>query len=319
MFQWKEIANPGCNMRHRIIATVVLLITTCITYSAFAESKKKTEKVTAYGCDGSVLLLTMLDDKLQLQTDHGLLTVPIHKIQGIDLATRIPVEMRKRINAAILALGSKSFRQREMAEEMLLSLEERAVGALQRATKAIDAEVARRAKGILKKLHETMDEERLIVRKQDVIYTKDSKLVGELKSPYLRVKTRLFGEQKLNIGDLYQLEFGEGVVRATPGKVLSNPGTLVGHQTQIGKKFLFTVTGKTNGSLWGTNMYTTDSTLAAAAVHAGVLKANETGVVEVTIHASPPGFQGSTRNGVTSGAWGVYTAAYTVKKVKRRR
>lgn len=305
-------------MRYRKITTLSLLLTVLLANSAYPDSKKP-QKVTVYGCDGSVLPLVMLDEKLQLQTDHGLLTIPIHKIQGIDLATRIPVEMRKRINAAILALGSKSFRQREMAEEMLLNMEERAVGALQRATEAIDVEIARRAKGILNSLRETMDEERLLVRKQDVIYTKDSKFVGELKSTYLHVKTRIVGEQKLNIGDLYQIDFGEGVARVTPGKALPDPGSLTGHQRQIGKKFLFTVTGKANGSLWGTDIYTTDSTLAAAAVHAGLLKVNETGILQVTIHASPPNFQGSTRNGVTSGAWGVYTAAYSIKKIKRRR
>ena len=59
-------------------------------------------------------------------------------------------------------------------------------------------------------------------------------------------------------------------------------------------------------------MYTTDSQLATAAVHAGAVRAGQTGVVKVTMLASPPAFQGSSRNGVTSNPYGPYPAAYRV-------
>jgi hypothetical protein len=94
---------------------------------------------------------------------------------------------------------------------------------------------------------------------------------------------------------------------------LPNPGSLSSYSQKVGETFLFNVTGQTGGSIFGTGTYTTDSSLASAAVHAGVLKDGETGVVQVTIVESPNQFAGSTANGITSSSWGAYPAAYTVK------
>jgi HEAT repeat protein len=92
------------------------------------------------------------------------------------------------------------------------------------------------------------------------------------------------------------------------------PPNLLALQGQIGKTFRFKVTGAAAGALWGTDVYTTDSSIAAAAVHAGVLKVGKTGVVKVKIVAPPPQFQGSTRNGVVSAPWGPFTGAFKVSR-----
>jgi hypothetical protein len=91
------------------------------------------------------------------------------------------------------------------------------------------------------------------------------------------------------------------------------PGSMSAYNDKIGESFSFVVTGRAGGSVWGTGTYTTDSSLAAVAVHAGILKEGEKGVVTVTMVESPAQFEGSTANGVTSGAWGQYPAAYTVR------
>ena len=74
------------------------------------------------------------------------------------------------------------------------------------------------------------------------------------------------------------------------------------------------VTGAVQGSLWGTDTYTLDSTLALAAVHAGVVRPGQNGVVKVTILAPQAAFQGSQRNGVTSSHYGNYPGAYKIVK-----
>lgn len=96
-------------------------------------------------------------------------------------------------------------------------------------------------------------------------------------------------------------------------EALPNPGSLVSYGQKVGETFNFTVTGQTSGAVYGTGTYTTDSSLAAVAVHAGVLKEGQTGVVQVTIVAPPAQFAASSANGVTSSAWGSYPAAYTVR------
>jgi hypothetical protein len=66
------------------------------------------------------------------------------------------------------------------------------------------------------------------------------------------------------------------------------------------------VTGQVNGAVWGSEVYTLDSQFAVAAVHAGVVKAGETGTVRVEIVESPPNFAGSTKNGVTTQPWAAF-------------
>ncbi len=87
------------------------------------------------------------------------------------------------------------------------------------------------------------------------------------------------------------------------GDVQPAPSTMEAHRGRIGEAFLFSVTGSTAGPLWGTDVYTTDSAPAKAAVHAGVLRSGESGIVRVTIVERLPNYKGTTRNGVTSSPW----------------
>lgn len=98
------------------------------------------------------------------------------------------------------------------------------------------------------------------------------------------------------------------------GQAEADPGSLSAYASRKQGSFLFDVTGATSGSVWGTDLYTTDSRLAAAAVHAGVLRPGERGVVRVTLEPGQPSYAGSARNGVTSSAWGAYAVSYRVEK-----
>lgn len=82
-----------------------------------------------------------------------------------------------------------------------------------------------------------------------------------------------------------------------------------------GTTYYFRVTGVLEGSLWGTDVYTGDSSLALAAVHAGAVKLSETAVVRVTVMAPMNHYQGSARNGVTSHDYGRYGTSYRVDRV----
>jgi hypothetical protein len=82
-----------------------------------------------------------------------------------------------------------------------------------------------------------------------------------------------------------------------------------------GTTYYFRVTGASDGMVWGTDVYTGDSSLAAAAVHAGAVKAGETSVVRVTVMPPLPHYQGSFRNGITSHDYGSYGTAYRVDRL----
>jgi len=79
----------------------------------------------------------------------------------------------------------------------------------------------------------------------------------------------------------------------------------------------FRVTGRTSGSsVWGTDLYTLDSRLAVAAVHAGAATAGDEAVVKVTFAPGQSNYAGTTRSGVTTSSWGSYRMSYTVEAAK---
>jgi hypothetical protein len=98
------------------------------------------------------------------------------------------------------------------------------------------------------------------------------------------------------------------------GAAKPDPGSLVTYANKVGQSFLFEVTGAGSGVVWGSGPYTTDSALAAAAVHAGVLKVGEKGVVKVTILPGEASYPGSKRNGITSNSWARFDSSFKVEK-----
>ncbi len=94
--------------------------------------------------------------------------------------------------------------------------------------------------------------------------------------------------------------------------LFKDPGTLTAFTGLAGRTLAFEVTGSTTGAVWGTDLYTADSRLAVAAVHAGVLAPGQTGIVEVTIYPGQQRYNGSNQNGVRSNNWGSYHTSYRV-------
>jgi hypothetical protein len=281
------------------------------------DDKPKVEPgaVEVHFADNSVLKLKLRDDKVEIVTRYGKLIVPVADIQRIEFATRVSEADEKRIPVLIGNLGSTDFPTRDAASAELLKLAEKAYPALVEATKHKDPEVVRRATELVEKIRDSVPPENLEVRLNDVIQTADSKISGRITTTTLKANTTQFGEVTMKLLDIRSLNapgFGEPekeVATAEPA-----PQSLLPLQAQIGKTFSFTVTGANNGGVWGTDVYTLDSYLPSAAVHAGVLKVGQTGVVKVKIVASPPAFTGSTRNGVTSGAYMQFQGAYQILK-----
>jgi len=256
-----------------------------------------------------------MDTQLNLKTRYGDLQIPVSEIQRIEFAMRTPEEIVKQIDEAIQKLGSKQYQVRESATKQLIRLREKAYAAVVRAAKHTDLEIATRAKKVLQTLRDTIPEERLKGRESDVVYTADSKIAGRIVAESLTAHTAQFGELSVRLADLLSLGTPT-VAKAPPKDVLPDPGNLQTYRGQVGKTFFFRVTGAQpavrlwgnvamgGGSLWGTGIYTVDSTLALAAVHSGVLQAGQTGIMRVKIVGPQPAFQGSTQNGITSAPWG---------------
>ena len=264
--------------------------------------------------DDSVVKLTLLEGQVEYMTPHGKLMIPVADIRKVELGLRIPEDVASSIQAAAADLGSSQFRKREEAAALLLKHREKSYPTLKLAARSADAEVSKRAEELLEKLEATVPRARLELPEHDVIHTEQSKIAGKIMVPMLRVRSFTFGDLPLKLADVVAMSTSgfndkEELVQALP-----DPGSLTAYQqpAHIGKTFTFKVTGAAAGSLWGTEMYTLDSTLAAAAVHMGVLKVGQIGNVKVTILGPSIGFVGSMQNGLSSQNYANYPGAYGI-------
>jgi hypothetical protein len=311
---------PGTASRLLIVALLVALAQIVLPYGQCREnraqpdkpapkssgSEKKPTKVEILCMDGSILKLTVLDEKLELVTSFGKLLIPVAEIVQIEFGRRIPEEVAKKIKAAEVNLGSADFKVRSAATADLASAGEWAYAALLEAAKHPDPEVARRAEELLTKLRLAVPAEHLEIRDYDVVHTAKDKINGQLTAPALKVKTSQFGEQLLRLSDIRSLVILTGVKTAAAGSPLADPGSLAAFQGQVGKTLVVRVTGAKPGTglAWGTDVYTLDSALSVVAVHAGILKPGQTGLMRVTLIGKVQGFLASTKNGIVSSGYG---------------
>lgn len=185
---------------------------------------------------------------------------------------------------AQLARGDDPAKPTEDAKKVLTELD--------KDVKAIEA----------KALKETLERhEKAVKELQDLqdTYTKASKL-----------------DEAMAVRGMIKLLKQEIVVLSLGAKVLADPGTLIDYRGKNEGVFYFKVVGSTDGEVWGTGVYTDDSPLATAAVHAGLLKKGETGIVKVTILAGQASYDGSTENEVTTSGYGDWDGSFKIEAVK---
>jgi len=264
--------------------------------------------------DNSVLKLTLREERLEFTTQYGKLYIPAADVRKVELGMRVPDDVARRIDSAVADLGNTQFRRREEASAILLNLREKAYPAVLKATKSGDMEVANRAEEIVKKLKEAVPAELLNARDYDILHTDNSRICGRIEGNTLKATTSQFGEVSLKLADVFTMSAKGTEPEPDTTNVATAPINMVQYQAEIGKTFTFRVTGNVGGSVWGTDVYTTDSTLASVAVHTNLLQPGQTGVIKVTVIPSPQVFVGSTRNGVSSAGYGQYPAAYRVHK-----
>lgn len=266
--------------------------------------------------DGSSMKLALKQETYDLLTPYGKLTIPQSEIRLVELAPRVSDEIAAQIEEAAANLGSPQFEIREKAVADLITLGPKGYPALLRAARGIkDLEVSARMEEVLDTVRTKLPEEQAEPREWDIIHTSNSRIAGRLELKSMQADSAQFGAVELKLADVRDLHFPGSVEEVDISKLEPAPPNLYDKASQIGKTFAFRVTGSVQGgSVYGTDTYTLDSNLSMAAVHAGVVKNGQTGVLRVKIVESPASFASSTRNGITSSAWGPYPAAYKIIK-----
>lgn len=258
--------------------------------------------------DGTVLSIQLMEERIPIKTKYGDLSINTTDIQRIDFANRIADSATTEALGHIKNLAASDFNDREQATAKLKELAHRAYPVVITACKSTDPEVARRSDEVARHIRNRCDKSLLVIRPDDVIVTADSRISGRITISSVKVLSNQFGEQELRLSDA---RTAVGKDAGIPAEVAPAPGTLGSFNGQFGKELFFKLTGGLQvpgitTSVWGTDTYTLDSNLAHAAVHAGVLKPGEEGIIRVRIVTSLQQFVASERNGVTSSTYGVF-------------
>ena len=148
-----------------------------------------------------------------------------------------------------------------------------------------------------------------------ILKVKETKLVKvkvlEPQSSYPSItRNGITSEQSDGSDGSYQLSV------PAPDEIADAPTTMSEFIGKYGVTFIFRVTTHKDGPIWGgkDNIYTTDSEIATAAIHAGLLNANQTGIVRIKILPGQSSYPELTRNGLTSHGFGEWEGSYQFVK-----
>lgn len=138
------------------------------------------------------------------------------------------------------------------------------------------------------------------------LVTGQSRYIGSLRNS---VTTNFFGTYDTA---LVFLNFGTNqpiISTAVPAIPWSQSASPL--RAYLGETFTFICPSDgTTGSIWGTNVYTDDSSICTAAVHAGIIGRTAGGTITARILAGQSSYEGSTQNGVTSSSYTAFDGIF---------
>lgn len=106
--------------------------------------------------------------------------------------------------------------------------------------------------------------------------------------------------------------------KLTPAPLVqADPGTLVNFRDRVGQTFVFEIVGQAGSTIWGDGVYTDDSAIAVAAVHAGIVRVGERAQVQVRILPGQRSYEAATRNGVQSSPYANWEGSYSISAYHR--
>ncbi len=147
--------------------------------------------------NGSVVMMNLLQDRIEVVTDYGKLLVPAADIRAIDFGVHASPTEKRKLDEAIERLGSASHAERETAQQELVAMGPLAYLKVLAAGKSKDLEVARRAEAAVKAIREKYPARLLRTREDDVVRTHKFNIVGRISTPTFKAKADDFGELDL--------------------------------------------------------------------------------------------------------------------------
>lgn len=98
-----------------------------------------------------------------------------------------------------------------------------------------------------------------------------------------------------------------------PAQVATWATTAADHRSQTGQRFTYACPSDgTPARVWGTDIYTDDSSVCTAAVHAGLITPAAGGTVTIEIRPGQTSYMGTGRYGIMTESYGGWTGSYVV-------
>jgi hypothetical protein len=145
--------------------------------------------------DGSLVKLTLLDSKVEIDTRYGKLQVPLSEVRRIELGIRYPEGALLRIQNAITQLSDADYKKREAAQKELVNFGELAYPHVRRAAATSSSlEAVKRARATAEEIRTKVAEEKLALKDQDVVTTYDFAIAGHIEAPSFKARSPLLGE-----------------------------------------------------------------------------------------------------------------------------
>ena len=102
-----------------------------------------------------------------------------------------------------------------------------------------------------------------------------------------------------------------------PGR--DEPVRMALFRDHVGETLSFSVRGRDDQPIWGTTVYTDDSALETAAVHAGLLRPGQRGIVKVRVLAGQDHYDGTKQHDIESAAFGRHAGSFRFMDVSSSR
>jgi hypothetical protein len=157
--------------------------------------------------DGSAVRMTLTQSVVEITTRYGKLEVPVGDVRRIEFGFRYPDGVLPRIEASARQLDATDPRDREAAVQGLLEYRELSYPTLKRLAGGTDAELAKRAAEVIRKLEEKVGADRLKVKDLDTIHATEFTLAGRIEAPTLKARTTYFGEVTVQVSELRTIRF----------------------------------------------------------------------------------------------------------------
>lgn len=196
-------------MNSAVIRPCLFLVATLVAIAAgnaqTGAKKENPGEVEILFANGSLVRLTLVQEKIEVNTLYGKLSVPLKDIRRIEFGVHVPEGVDKKVEAAIKLLGSADFKERDGAMRDLVSFGAYAYPALLQAAKSSELEVAKRATDAVTRIRAKVPAKDLRVGEDDRIVTGVFTIVGRIVTPTIKAQTEYFGEAQLSLSQLRHL------------------------------------------------------------------------------------------------------------------